>query len=193
MVPTHPTLSAVQLRASTGGSYGGTTQLSSAQSHDSLMFASQLSHGQHLTEGPFGRASGRYSDLEIVGSPYSLRLLRVLTCRDFATIFSNDTSCVTLLSSIIVLQPISTSNYCDLKLVPWRRASTWSSLALVRLTASRWHHFFLSNVGRILRVVRSEDVPRMRTRCQLKDIRFGETSLIPAGRGCIIAGTNSST
>jgi hypothetical protein len=116
-----------------------------------------------------------------------------LTCRDFAIIFSNDTSCVTLLSSIIVLQPISTSNYCDLKLVPWRRASTWSSLALVRLTASRWHHFFLSNVGRILRVVRSEDVPRMRTRCQLKDIRFGETSLIPAGRGCIVAGTNSST
>ena len=76
-VPTHPTLSAVQLRASTGGSYGGTTQLSSAQSHDSLMFASQLSHGQHLTEALSGRAGGRYSDLEIVGSPYSLRLLRV--------------------------------------------------------------------------------------------------------------------
>jgi hypothetical protein len=32
---------------------------------------------------------------------------------------------------------------------------------------------------RILRVVRNEDVPRMRTRYQPKDIRFGETSLIP--------------
>jgi hypothetical protein len=42
--------------------------------------------------------------------------------------------------------------------------------------------FLLIDVGRILRVVRGEDVPRMRTRCQLKDIRFSETSLIPAGR-----------
>ena len=42
--------------------------------------------------------------------------------------------------------------------------------------------FLLIDVGRILRVVRSEDVPRMRTRCQPKDIRFGETSLILRAR-----------